>query len=105
MDLAKAHNRPSALLFNSGYDANLSVLGCSLMPGDFVVMDELCHNSLIMGVRMSRLGWEGGGDSSENVRMFRHTDVDSLLKVLDGIANPSGNGPLLCKVSKILIVV
>lgn len=105
VDLAKAHNRPAALLFNSGYDANLSVLGCSLMPGDFVVMDDLCHNSLIMGVRMSRLGWEGGGDSSGNVRMFRHNDVDSLVKVLDGIANPSGNGPLLGKDSKILIVV
>jgi len=104
VDLARAHNRPAALLFNSGYDANLSVLGCSLMPGDFVVMDDLCHNSLVMGVRMSRLGWEGGG-SSGNVRMFRHNDIDSLVKVLDDIVNPSGNDPTLGNDAKILIVV
>lgn len=103
VDLAKAHNRPAALLFNSGYDANLSVLGCSLMPGDIVVMDELCHNSLIMGVRMSRLGWEGGG-SSGNVKMFRHNDLGSLVEVLDIIDNPGSNGALGSD-SKILIVV
>ena len=106
VDLAKAHNRSAALLFNSGYDANLSVLGCSLMPGDIVVMDELCHNSLIMGVRMSRLGWEGGG-SIGNVKMFRHNDVESLVEVLDNIVNPGSNGPTsaLGDDSKILIVV
>ena len=110
VDLAKAHNRPAALLFNSGYDANLSVLGCSLMPGDIVVMDELCHNSLVMGVRMSRLGWEGGG-SSGNVKVFRHNDIDSLVEVLDDVVNAGSNGPAsthsgaLGKDSKILVVV
>mmetsp|Transcript_30550 Transcript_30550/g.61919 ORF Transcript_30550/g.61919 Transcript_30550/m.61919 type:complete len:477 (+) Transcript_30550:27-1457(+) len=94
--LAEIHNRPAALLFNSGYDANLSILGCSLMPGDVVVMDELCHNSLVMGVRMSRLGWEGGSDTNQTVRMFRHNNVESLVSVLDDImcdARRSGTIP------------
>ena len=103
VDLAKAHNRPAALLFNSGYDANLSVLGCSLMPGDVVVMDELCHNSLIMGVRMSRLTCEDGAGG--NVKMFRHNNVDSLAEVMNDIVNPERNGPTLGKDGKILIVV
>ena len=56
LQLANIHNRQAALLFNSGYDANLSIL--SSLPyneDDCIVMDELVHNSLVMGIRMSRL--------------------------------------------------
>jgi 8-amino-7-oxononanoate synthase len=77
--LAIIHNRPASLLFNSGYDANLSVL--SSLPykeGDAIVMDELVHNSLVMGVRMGRL-------KSDRVVMFKHNDVDDLMQVIDGL--------------------
>lgn len=52
--LSRVHNRSTATLFNSGYDANLSVLSSLLFPDDWVILDELCHNSLIMGIKMSR---------------------------------------------------
>ncbi|KAL7431135.1 hypothetical protein ACHAXH_006320 [Discostella pseudostelligera] len=78
--LALIHQRPSALLFNSGYDANLSVL--SSLPYredcDAIVMDELVHNSLVMGVRMGRL-------KKERVFLFRHNDVSDLKRVLDEV--------------------
>lgn len=48
--IARFHRRPSALLFNSGYDANLGLMSCLPQPGDAVVCDELVHNS----VRVSR---------------------------------------------------
>jgi 8-amino-7-oxononanoate synthase len=41
--LARWHNRPAALLCNSGYDANLAILS-SLTLHCLVIMDELCHN-------------------------------------------------------------
>lgn len=43
----------SALLFNSGYDANLGVL--SSIPGknDTIIYDERCHASLKDGIRLS----------------------------------------------------
>ncbi len=77
-DLAHIHNRPAALLFNSGYDANLSVL--SSLPyreggEDVIIMDELVHNSLVMGVRMGRL-------QKENVYTFQHNSVEDLRRVL-----------------------
>lgn len=53
--LAHVHKRPSALICNSGYDANLSVLSSIPLEGDFVIADSLIHNSLIMGIRMGRL--------------------------------------------------
>lgn len=49
--IARFHRRPSALLFNSGYDANLGLMSCLPQPGDTVVCDELVHNS----VRVSQL--------------------------------------------------
>ena len=75
--LANIHNRQAALLFNSGYDANLSIL--SSLPyneDDCIVMDELVHNSLVMGIRMSRL-------NKKRVVMFKHNDVVDLKKVLE----------------------
>ena len=89
--LAAAHHRPAALLFNSGYDANLSVLGSVLRPEDVVILDELCHNSLVMGMRMSRLGWESrAGDRA--ARTFRHNDPQDLERVLRQARDDHGPG-------------
>lgn len=70
--IAKWHNRPAALLVNSGYDANLSVLS-TLTMNSTVIMDELCHNSLLMGVRLSR---------NCTVRKFHHNSIEHLERVL-----------------------
>jgi len=79
--LARLHNRPDALLFNSGYDANLSLLSSVPIRGDIVIMDELVHNSLTMGVRMSRLHDNG---ANGGVLTFRHNDVADLrTKLID----------------------
>ena len=71
--LARLHNRPSATVFNSGYDANLSVLSSLLLEGDLVILDELCHNSLVMGVKMSR---------KRSYATFAHNDVRDLRRML-----------------------
>jgi 8-amino-7-oxononanoate synthase len=70
--LARYHNRPAALLCNSGYDANLAVLS-SLSLGSTVIMDKLCHNSIQMGVRLSR---------GCTVRTFRHNCLRDLERTL-----------------------
>lgn len=44
--IARFHRRQSALLFNSGYDANLGLMSCLPQRGDAVVCDELVHNSV-----------------------------------------------------------
>eukprot|EP00903_Cladosiphon_okamuranus_P018044 g16605.t1 len=67
--IARFHRRPSALLFNSGYDANLGLMSCLPQPGDAVVCDELVHNSVRMGSRLGR--------QNETV-LFRHNDVVHL---------------------------
>jgi 8-amino-7-oxononanoate synthase len=69
--LATWHNRPAALVCNSGYDANLAVLSC-VTRQNVVIMDELSHNSLYMGVQL------GQGKPVT----FKHNSVQDLERVL-----------------------
>ncbi|MDX1462695.1 MAG: pyridoxal phosphate-dependent aminotransferase family protein [Marinirhabdus sp.] len=51
--IAQFHNASSALIFNSGYDANLGFFGCVPQRGDIIFYDELCHASIRDGIRTS----------------------------------------------------
>ncbi len=51
--IAKFHSSTAALLFNSGYDANLGLLSSIPQRGDTIISDELIHASLIDGARLS----------------------------------------------------
>lgn len=68
LQIAKFHNVESALIFNSGYDANLGLLSSVLQRGDVVLFDELCHASIRDGIRMS---------NAKAVK-FKHNDLDDL---------------------------
>ena len=40
---ASFHNTEAALVFNSGYDANLGLLACIASKESAILFDELCH--------------------------------------------------------------
>lgn len=52
--IARFHNAPTGLLFNSGFDANSGLFGCAPQPGDVVVYDELIHASVHDGMKLGR---------------------------------------------------
>lgn len=71
--LASFKGTEKALLFNSGYSANLGILGGLVSPGDLVVGDKLNHASLIDAARNS------GGEA----RFFRHGDWERAKELLE----------------------
>ena len=75
--LAIACGREAVLLFNSGFQANFSILAALLDPGSLVLCDRLVHNSLLQGALASR------------ARLIRypHNDLDRLEAILQK-ANP-----------------
>ena len=66
--LARFIGAEAALLFNSGYAANVGVLSALFGPQDVIFSDELNHASLIDGCRLSR---------AQTV-VYRHCDVEGL---------------------------
>lgn len=72
--LAHWHNKPSALVFTSGYVANLTTLSTlgQLLPDCILYSDALNHNSMIEGIRTARC----------EKRIFRHNDTAHLRELL-----------------------
>lgn len=54
--LAKFKGTESALLFQSGFTANVGVVSTLAVAGDYIISDELNHASIIDGCRLSKAG-------------------------------------------------
>ncbi len=52
--LARFHNRPAAMIFNSAYAAVLGGLAPLISPETAVISDELNHNSIINALRLAK---------------------------------------------------
>ncbi|MDH5276860.1 MAG: 8-amino-7-oxononanoate synthase [Gammaproteobacteria bacterium] len=65
--LADFTRRPRALLFGSGYAANVGTVNALVGPGDFVFEDRLNHASLLDGGWLSRatFSWFNHGDTAD----------------------------------------
>lgn len=79
VQIADFHKGPSALLFNSGYDANLGLMTSLGMRNTTIVYDELIHASVHDGIKLAK---------AESVS-FRHNDPDHLKQVLSGLNQPA----------------
>lgn len=66
--IATYHKAEAALLFNSGYDANLGFFASVPQPGDLVLADELIHASVRDGLKLTR----------GNCDYFLHNDLVDL---------------------------
>jgi len=70
--LASFKGTEAALLFTSGYAANLGAIPALVGKGDVIYADKLNHASLIDGCRLSRA----------DVRVFPHRDIAALREML-----------------------
>lgn len=67
-ELARFYQTEAALMFNSGYDANIGLLASLPQRGDTLLTDELIHASMIDGARLSYA----------DRHRFRHNDLNDL---------------------------
>jgi 8-amino-7-oxononanoate synthase len=77
--LAEFKRTEAALLFSTGYQANLSLLSCLADEKTSVFADRLCHNSLLMGIKLS----------GAHLFRYRHQDMDHLDALLKKSTNSS----------------
>ncbi len=78
--LASHHNSGAALVFNSGYDANIGFFSSVPQRGDMVLYDELVHASIRDGIQM------GNAKSYK----FAHNDIDDLGRHIERSRNMDG---------------
>ncbi|HEX5265141.1 MAG TPA: 8-amino-7-oxononanoate synthase [Acidimicrobiales bacterium] len=78
VELADWKGTEEAVVFPTGFSANLGVLGVVGGPGVTICSDELNHASIIDGCRLARA----------EVAVYRHADVDDLERLMAQAPGP-----------------
>ena len=78
--LAAFVNKEDALLFSTGFQANLGGIAGLVGKGEYVILDKSDHASIVDGARLSY----------GTVKRFIHNDMESLEKVLSSIELEAG---------------
>ena len=79
-ELADWMGTEAALVFTTGYQANVGCIGTILGPGDTVICDSGDHASILDGCRLS----------GAKLRPFRHNRMDKLERMLERAAGDGG---------------
>jgi 8-amino-7-oxononanoate synthase len=66
--IARFHKAEAALIYSSGYAANIGLFSCLVGLGDTIISDEYIHASIIDGIRLNKA----------NRMWFKHNDLEDL---------------------------
>lgn len=77
-EIANFHQSQSALIFNSGYDANVGFFSSVPQRNDVILYDELCHASIRDGIQMSYA----------KAYKFLHNDFEELESLIQKFQSP-----------------
>jgi len=81
-ELADFYGHEAALVFATGYVANMSAIAGYLSRQDYAIVDKEIHNSLLTGVKLA----------GATMKRFRHNDLAHLEKVLRSLPAEAGKG-------------
>ncbi len=77
--IAAFHQAEAALIFNSGYDANVGFFSAVPQRNDVILYDELCHASIRDGIQMSHA----------KSYKFQHNDYEDLETKIAKLQTPN----------------
>jgi 8-amino-7-oxononanoate synthase len=80
-ELAQFYGWPQAIIFSTGYLANLGMIGALAAPGDVLLIDGDCHASIYDGCKLS---------GAEVIR-FRHNNAADLDRRLERLGERAQN--------------
>ena len=111
MLIANFHQSESALIFNSGYDANVGFFSSVPQRNDVILYDELCHASIRDGIRLSNAKsykfTHNDWDDLEEKILRCHTERSRVASdneiyiVTESVFSMDGNSPSLEKITQI----
>ncbi len=70
--LAVFEETEAAVVFTTGYQANVATISALMRPGDIIFIDRLSHASVVDGCRVAGCAY----------RTYRHNDPDSLRRLM-----------------------
>ena len=96
-ELAEFTGRPRALLFSTGYMANMGVISALLGRRDLVLQDRLNHASLLDGGLLSRADLQRykHANTDDLAARLRASNAERKLVVTDGVFSMDGDLPPL----------
>ena len=77
--IAKFHQSERALIFNSGYDANVGFFSAVPQRNDVILFDELSHASIRDGIQLS----------NAKSYKFQHNDFEDLERLIQNLSSKS----------------
>ncbi len=114
--IATFHQQPKALLFNSGYNANIGFFSCVPQRGDIVLYDEYIHASIRDGLQMSlaksyKFSHNSLLDIEGKVKRYKENHQGEIYVVTESVFSMDGDSPDLvafanfCAENKVYLVV
>jgi 8-amino-7-oxononanoate synthase len=91
--LAEFFGKEAALVFSTGYQANLGLVSCLVGRGEVVLVDKLDHASIVDGAKMSYGETErfNHGDLTQLERRLSRLTDKGVMVIVDGVYSMEGD--------------
>ncbi len=104
-DIAQFHNTEAALIYNSGYNANIGLIAVIAQKNDLIIYDELIHASIIDGMRLSfakRIKFKHNNiEHLQSIVKLNHHQYQSIFLIVESIYSMDGDAAPLLEIVKL----